>query len=205
MLNLSAKESSTMFGFLLPGEKVIAVAKQRRLHGAIVYPTIAMATNRRIIIVNRWFMRLKSAITFVTYENISSFRVTHGIVFSSVKLRLRGSTKNQALMLDGKTEEGEIIGLSRGDAAGLANAITMVLNNYEVLDKGDLRNAKRGNYAEPAERMSSGISEVLGFDKSMQGYVSLEKSLQTNGAAAARTTLKPEDLLIFKGRAGKRT
>lgn len=203
MLNLSAKESSTMFGFLLPGEKVLAVAKQRRLHGAIVYPTIAMATNRRIIIVNRWFMRLKSAITFVTYENISSFRVTHGIVFSSVKLRLRGSMKNQALMLDGKTEEGEIIGLSRGDASGLANAITMVLNNYEVLDKGDLRNAKRGNYIEPAERVSRDTSEILNFDKNMRGYISIEKSLQVAGEAPSKAALKPEDLLIFKGRAGK--
>ncbi len=201
MLDLSLKESDILLGVLLPGEKTMAKARQRRFHKATLFPTVAIATDRRVIILNRRFLGLKSSITVVTYDNIASFKITHGIMLSSIKLRLK-SSKNRPAALNTGIEEGEIVGLSRKGALDLTGVITAMLNNYEILDKSELKRAKRGNM----EYIR--ISRYIPFESAQNtyGYVELENSIQLEKQKIAKKdiSLKPEDLMIFKYRAGKK-
>ncbi len=120
----SKKESNTLGSLLLPGERVITYAKQRRLHGAMFYPTVAIATNKRIIIVNRTMLRVWSDISFINYDQVISLRVMHGPLFSTIKMRLKGTAEKSV-----GGGDGEIHGLTHFGAVMVSNAINRALNN----------------------------------------------------------------------------
>jgi microcompartment protein CcmL/EutN len=118
---LSKNEASTISSLILPEEKVLAYATERRIHGALLNPTIVLVTDKRTIIINRRYLRLKSDIAFIEHDSIASFRVVHSILFSSVHIRQDG-TADSGKVFEG-VGEGEIRGFSREGANAIADGI----------------------------------------------------------------------------------
>ncbi len=117
---LSKNESSTISSMILPEENVLAFAMERRLHGALLNPTIVLVTDHRTIIINRRYLRMKSDIAFIDHDSIASFRVVHSLMFSSVQIRQNGTP--DSCVFDNLCE-GEIKGFSREGANMIANGI----------------------------------------------------------------------------------
>lgn len=137
----SRKESNTLGNLLLPGERVITYAKQRKLHGAVFYPTVAIATNRRIIIINRAGLRAWSDIRFINYEQISGLRVIHGPLFSTIMVNLKGQP-------EGGKSYGEIRGLTHFGALIVSNAINRALNTHDEIVEDVVAEHDYNNYAQ---------------------------------------------------------
>ncbi len=113
---LYQRESKTVSENLGQNDQVVHMARQRRLSGAVISPAVVVLTSKNIIIVNRLLGGVRSDITFISHQDISSLRIAHGIIFSSVFVRIRGAVGEVGRVFKGKTEEGEINGLRREDA-----------------------------------------------------------------------------------------
>lgn len=113
---------------LWPGEKVVGTVMQRRVGpgGSVTVPTSVIATDRRIIILNRATLGLRNDYEVIPYNTISSVRLEHGIISSSVFIRVQGYDSERGLLKNGR-QEGEIDGLRNSDALELANLINLKL------------------------------------------------------------------------------
>lgn len=177
-ISFSKKERITLSAMLIPGERAVGYAKQRRLSGAILCPNVMVATNKRVIILNRWYLGLKSDITVIRYENIASFRITHGIIFSSIKIRLKG-TKELGTIFDDGREEGEIKGLTRDGACSVGSALNTLMHNLAVeesmVSMRDMGQRGEGWVHQKATSMIEGMGEpILGMpDGSGPGITAL--------------------------------
>lgn len=117
-------------GILLSGEVPEITAEQRRVGpgGSVVNPTSVIATDRRLIIVNRATLGIRKDYEAIPYRQITSVRFEHGIISSSVFVRVQGYDKDQGLLKNGR-EEGEIDGLSGKAASELADVINRHIAN----------------------------------------------------------------------------
>ncbi len=115
---------------LEPDETVVMTARQRRVGpgGALTTPTSVIATDRRVIIVNRATLGIRKDFETIPYTQITSVRLERGIISSSVFVRVMGFDQDKGLLEGGK-EEGEIDGLSGNDAKMLSDYI-----NKKLLD-----------------------------------------------------------------------
>ena len=82
--------------------------------------------------VNRWAGGVKSDIAFIPYENIVSIRISHGVLFSSLFIRLKGAGKDVGATFGSERDEGEVNGLNRNDAEVLFREINSVLHNNAI-------------------------------------------------------------------------
>jgi hypothetical protein len=125
-MNIDPDDMKVVQRILWPGEQVECTVKQRRIGpgGSIAIPTSVVATDRRIIIVNRATLGLRHDYEVIPYPTIASVRLEHGIISSSVFIRVQGYDTDRGLLKNGK-QEGEIDGLRNKDAEALANLITM--------------------------------------------------------------------------------
>lgn len=114
-------------------ETVGVTVRQRRIGpgGAITTPTSVIATDKRIIILNRASLGIRQDYEVIPYKQIASVRLEHGIISSSVFIRVQGYDKDQGLLKNGK-EEGEIDGLNNAEAQALSDFI-----NRKLEDSGD--------------------------------------------------------------------
>ena len=116
------REANVLRRAVPPQEKVVALVRQRRLDLSPLFPSIVVATDKQLVICNRWFMGLKTDITFLPYSHVTSFRMVRGIFFSSVILRIRGSGQEKDYVFGGK-EEGVIKGLDEESAIRIITAV----------------------------------------------------------------------------------
>ncbi len=109
---------------LWPSETVMGTVKQRRIlpGGSLITPTTVFITNKRIIIMNRASAGLRKDFEIIPYNKITSVRLEHGIISSSVFVRVEGYDKDVGLLSHGK-EEGEIDGLKNRDAQELVRML----------------------------------------------------------------------------------
>jgi hypothetical protein len=119
-------------GVILPDEKVQMTVRQRRVGpgGSMTVPTSVIATDKRLIIVNKATLGIRKDYEVILYRQITSVRFEKGIISSSVFIRVQGYDKDQGLLKGGK-EEGEIDGLNNADAKALADYV-----NQMVVDGG---------------------------------------------------------------------
>lgn len=112
-------------------EKVMVTATQRKnpaLGGSVINPTTVVATDKRIIIVNRQTAGIRKDIETIPYNRIASVRLEKGVVSSSVYLRVGGfSGGDEKGFLKKGEEEGEIAGLRRSDAKALADFVNQMI------------------------------------------------------------------------------
>lgn len=114
---------------LSENEVVDLTVKQRRVGpgGSVITPTSVVATNMRIIIVNRATLGIRKDYEAIMYKQIASVRLEHGIISSTVFIRVQGYDMDKGLLKRGK-EEGEIDGLRNKDAVALSNYINKRLS-----------------------------------------------------------------------------
>lgn len=112
-------------GVLWPDEKVEVTVTQRRIGpgGSITTPTTVLATDKRIIILNRASFGIRQDYEVIPYKQITSVRLEHGIVSSSVFIRVMGYDRDKGLLKNGR-EEGEIDGLRNRDAQDLTDYLS---------------------------------------------------------------------------------
>jgi hypothetical protein len=121
---------------LWPDEQVQVTVRQRRVGpgGSVTAPTSVIATDKRLIILNRANLGMRQDYEAIPYRQVTSVRLEHGVISSSVFVRVMGYDKDQGLLKNGK-EEGEIDGLSNGDAKALADFLNRKLDAATNEDK----------------------------------------------------------------------
>lgn len=124
-----AQAAGVLKGILWPGESIELAVEQRRVGpgGSVTTPTTVVATDRRLIIVNRATLGIRKDYEVIPYKQIASVRLEHGVISSSVFIRVEGYDRDKGLLKSGK-EEGEIDGLRNKDAAALADIINKRVN-----------------------------------------------------------------------------
>lgn len=117
-LNLVKKE-------LWPDEVVALTARQRRVGpaGDLINPTSIVATNKRIIIINKTTLGIRKDFESITYERITSVRMEKGIISSTVFVRVEGYDTDRGFLKGTTRQEGEIDGLNGTDAQLLSDFI----------------------------------------------------------------------------------
>jgi hypothetical protein len=147
---------------LWPGERVEGTVMQRRIGpgGSVTVPTSVVATDKRIIIVNRATLGLRHDYEVIPYAKISTVRLEHGIISSTVFIRVQGYDTDKGLLKKGE-QEGEIDGLRNKDAEDLTNLINLKM---EQIDSG----------AQPPSQPDSGVG----------GYVFCTKCGAKNSAGS---------------------
>ena len=140
--------SKELKGVLWPDETVEIMVRQKRFGpgGNVIDPTLVVGTNKRIIIASRESFGLRKDYQVVPYKQIASVRLEHGMVSSTVMIRLQGYDVGQGLLKTGK-DEGEIDGLTREDAQALADFIEKRISGEQAEDGEPARAAGgRGSY-----------------------------------------------------------
>lgn len=122
---------------LWPDEKVEVTARQRRVGpgGSMTTPTSVIATDKRIIILNRASLGIRQDYEVIPYRQVSSVRLEHGVISSSVFIRVQGYDVDKGLLKNGK-QEGEIDGLSNKDAQVLTDFINRKIEDAGTADSG---------------------------------------------------------------------
>jgi hypothetical protein len=108
-----------------PDEEVEGTVKQRRVGpgGSVINPTSVIVTNMRLIIVNKTTLGFRQDYEVIPYNAIASVRMEHGIISSSVFIRVQGYDTDRGLLKGSGKQEGEIDGLRNKDAEELADYI----------------------------------------------------------------------------------
>ncbi|MGC8628886.1 MAG: PH domain-containing protein [Candidatus Micrarchaeia archaeon] len=137
--NFTKREMETLTRILEDGEEVIAAGKQHWLNRFIA-PAFALSTSKRFIIFKRDYLGVRTDMHVIPYENIVSFRLIHGFIFSTIKVRLSGSVKPDDYGIAGPEEDStEIKGLTKADAhaivAKLSEKISEAHKKKETIDK----------------------------------------------------------------------
>jgi hypothetical protein len=115
---------------LWPTETVEGTVKQRRIGpgGSLMTPSTVVVTDKRLILVNRASLGMRQDYEVIPYNAIVSVRLEHGIISSSVFIRVEGYSRDEGLLKNGD-QEGEIDGLRNKDAIELADYINKKLEN----------------------------------------------------------------------------
>lgn len=110
---------------LWPDENVEMTVMQRRIGpgGSVTTPTTVITTDKRLIILNRASLGIRKDYEVIPYRQITSVRLEHGIISSSVFIRVQGYDRDKGLLKNGK-EEGEIDGLRNREAQELADYLS---------------------------------------------------------------------------------
>jgi len=133
---ISAEEMKLVEGILVPGEEPIISVMQRRVGpgGSVTTPTTVVATDKRVIIINRASLGIRKDYEAIPYKQIASVRLEHGIISSSVFIRVEGYDTDKGLLKNGR-QEGEIDGLRNNDAKELSDEINRRI--LSVTDSGE--------------------------------------------------------------------
>ncbi len=130
-------------------ETVMVTATERRVGpgGSLITPTTIIATDKRILIINRATLGIRNDVESIPYNRISSVRLEKGLISSSVFLRVGGYTSSgeQGFLKPGE-QEGEIPGLKQNDAKDLSDFIEKKISgmNPNDIDLGPLPDTSSG-------------------------------------------------------------
>ncbi len=129
---------------LWPDEVVEITVRQRRVGpgGSVITPTSVVGTDKRVIIINKTTMGIRKDFEIIPYDEIASVRFEHGVISSSVFIRVKGFDSDKGLLERGK-QEGEIDGLNNKDAAALADFLNRKISD-EMPTKDNLSDDRKG-------------------------------------------------------------
>lgn len=112
-------------------ETVMVTATERRVGpgGGWFTPTTVVATDKRLLLINRSTFGIRNDYESIPYRQITSVRLEKGIISCSVFLRVQGYTSSgeQGFLKSGE-QEGEIPGLRQQDAKDLSDYITKMIS-----------------------------------------------------------------------------
>jgi hypothetical protein len=143
---VNADDAGLVKELLWEGEVVEETARQRGVGpgGSLTAPTSVVCTNKRLIIVNKATLGLRKDYEVIQYRQITSVRLEHGIISSSVFIRVQGYDRDKGLLGAGK-EEGQIDGLRNKEARHLADYL-----NKKIAAAGESPMAANGNQQQQA-------------------------------------------------------
>lgn len=132
---IDSEEANAVRDLMWPGEQIMLTVKQRRVGpgGSVTAPTSVIATNKRLIILNRATLGIRRDYEVILYRQITSVRLERGMVSSSVFVRVQGYDTDKGLLKRGR-QEGEIDGLNNNDAKALADFINQQLAEFNGLE-----------------------------------------------------------------------
>lgn len=136
---VNPEEAALVKDLLEPGEEVELTVRQRRVGpgGSLVTPSSVVATNKKIILVNRATLGLRKDYEVIPYLRVTSVRLEKGVISSSVFIRVEGYDRDKGLLKNGK-EEGEIDGMNNRDAKALCELVNEKLEKEEEKDEPEL-------------------------------------------------------------------
>ncbi|MDE1768830.1 MAG: PH domain-containing protein [Candidatus Micrarchaeota archaeon] len=126
---LLPKELSTILRDLGSSDHITFMVRQSKLSEALS-PSVFIMTSKKLIVVNRSLAGLKSHITFIPYSDIANSHISHGMILSSIFLRMKGSALKVPFRSD--IQDGEIRGLERDDADLLLAQLNQMLRGEEL-------------------------------------------------------------------------
>ncbi len=129
---VNPKDVEAVNKILWPDEKVEITVRQRHVGpgGSITTPTSVIATDKRVIILNRASFGIRQDYEAIPYSQIASVRLEHGVISSSVYVRVMGYDVDKGLLKNGR-QEGEIDGLNNKDAQELADYINRKVGDLQ--------------------------------------------------------------------------
>ena len=112
-------EFSDIRELLGPNEQIEAQATQRRWGpgGDLTTPITLIATDQKLIIINRTRLGMRKDYEIVQYTNIVGTKMIHGFISSSIIIRIRG------YKITTKSNKDEIDGFVSGEAKSLVDFI----------------------------------------------------------------------------------
>ncbi len=146
-MGINQKDVALVKDMLLPGETVGVTVRQRKYApgGSLITPTSLIATSNRIIIINRESLGIRKDFEVIAYDKITSVRLEHGVISSTVFVRIEGYDTDRGLLAGTGKQEGEISGLKNKDAR-------------ELLDYLNARISEAGAAGSAARQVSGGAS-----------------------------------------------
>ncbi len=128
-MRIDATELVLAKKILWPEEEVEGTIKQRRFMpgGSLITPTTVIVTDKRLIIINRASLGFRQDYEVVPYNAIMSVRLEHGIITSTVFIRVLGYDTDRGLLGGSGKQEGEIDGLKNKDATELTDYLNQKL------------------------------------------------------------------------------
>jgi hypothetical protein len=141
-------ELETIKTMLMPDENVELMITQRRLApgGALIYPRIVVATNKRVIIESR--MPGRKDFEIIAYRAIRNVKLEHGLVSSTVVMESDFHGTEGAELSQG---HGIMEGLRYNDAIKLVELINRKVSEYA--SHGETYLESRGaTHQDPGER-----------------------------------------------------
>lgn len=138
-MGVDPEEAEAAKSVLWPNEKVEVTVRQRLnliAGGSVITPTSVIATDKRLIILNRASLRFRTDYEVIPYKQVSTVRLEHGIISSTVFIRVLGYDKDKGLLKNGK-QEGEIDGLKNTDAQELVDYINRKIGELEDIAEGE--------------------------------------------------------------------
>ncbi|MDE1804166.1 MAG: zinc ribbon domain-containing protein [Candidatus Micrarchaeota archaeon] len=152
-------EFSDIRELLAPNERIEAQATQRRWGpgGDLTTPITLIATDQKLIIINRTRLGMRKDYEIVQYANVVGTKMIHGFISSSIIIRIRGykiTTKNNKDEIDGFVS-GEAkslvdyvnrrIGSTPGAAQAAQAAASAPQTNGTGQDNGGIKISPRGD------------------------------------------------------------
>ena len=146
-MGVNQSDVSAAKSILWPDEKVEVTVRQRRVGpgGSVATPTSVLATDRRLIILNRANLGIRQDYEVIPYKQVASVRLEHGLISSSVFIRVQGYDVDRGLLKNGK-QEGEIDGLNNKDAQALSDYINKKLEDSDSVPESDETDSGVGGF-----------------------------------------------------------
>ncbi|MDE1857074.1 MAG: PH domain-containing protein [Candidatus Micrarchaeota archaeon] len=116
---------------LWPGETIKMYVQQSRnwlVRGSLTTPKVVIATDKRLIIMNRTTFGIRKEYEVIPYNQIASVRMERGILASSILIRIQGFGDTSAHASARESEKGDLHGLPHQPAFELADFITKAVN-----------------------------------------------------------------------------
>ena len=158
------KEVNEVRKFLGPDEVVEMTVRQRKLRpgGSMITPTSFIATNRRLMIINRTRLGIRKDYEVILYRNITAVKLAHGLFSCSVLIRVSNADTG-----DGQGQQEAIGGIRPKEA----EALTHYLNKKII-------NAHQADMQDADDGVSEGESSptILLFISSESAFASLLRS-----------------------------
>lgn len=183
-MNIDPTELNLARKILWPDEEVEGTIKQRRFMpgGSLITPTTVVVTDKRLIIINRASLGFRQDYEVVPYDAIVSVRLEHGIITSTVFVRVQGYETDKGLLAGGK-QEGEIDGLKNKDAVELTDYI-----NKKLEAKLDVQAAEEQMVASNLQHVDSKAGSYIYCTKCGTKNISTAAFCSRCGASLAKNT-----------------
>ena len=128
MMKMSQDDAKLIRQAIWPDEQILGTTRQREFGpgGSVLERSCIVATNKRLIIINRQKLGLKRELEMIEYSSIVGMKLERGIFSSTIYFRMLGSTQED----EAEPRDGSIEGLHHQDAEDIMKIINMQIKEF---------------------------------------------------------------------------